>query len=43
VERYLLNPVLPDQEDTNFTKNYYLENCPETYQLRNTMLKDLEE
>jgi hypothetical protein len=26
----------------NFTNNYYLENCPDNFQLRNTLVKDKE-
>lgn len=27
----------------NFSKNYYLENCPDNFQLRNTLVKDKED
>jgi hypothetical protein len=40
-ERYTVNSVVSDQEETNFSKNFYLENVPEKFQMRNTLVKDV--
>lgn len=39
-EQYSLRKSVPDQDEMNFSKNYYLENCPDNFQLRNTLVKD---
>jgi hypothetical protein len=42
-ERYSQHPILPQQEETNFTRNYYLENVPEKFRLNNEIVRELVE
>jgi hypothetical protein len=41
-EQYSIAKAVPAQDEMNFSKNFYLENCPDQFQLRNNLVQDME-